>query len=42
MRTKGKRTKNKIEPQQIRCSLIYNIDFGFWGEAVGGIEMSTM
>ena len=29
-------TKNKIEPQQLRCSLIDNIDFGFSGEEVGG------
>ena len=38
----GNVTKNKIEPQKIRCSLIYNIDFGLSGVAVGGIEMSTM
>ena len=36
------RTKDKIEPQQIRCSLNYNIDLGFSGEAVGRIEISAM
>ena len=32
----------KTEPQHIRCSLIYKIDFGFSAEAVVGIETSTM
>ena len=32
----------KTEPQHIRCSLIYRIDFGFLAEAVVRIEISTM
>ena len=43
-KTKGIKikTKDKIEPQRIHCSLMYNMDFGLSGVAVEGIEMSTM